>query len=176
MIFLKLLSKLIKILRAGGDPRQIAGGFMLGMMLGLLSFRTLFAAPILLVIILINVNLASAVVALILFRVIAYIADPLIHSLGYRALIDMRGLQGAWAYLAALPVFPFTRFYNTLIMGGLILSIVLAFPVFWGIKGLIIGYRERYQQRVQNWKFVKILKGSTFFRLLSGVGGFGGGR
>ncbi len=36
MIILKLLSKLIKVLRAGPSPAQVAGGFTLGMFLGLM--------------------------------------------------------------------------------------------------------------------------------------------
>jgi uncharacterized protein (TIGR03546 family) len=176
MIFLKLLSKLIRILRAGVDPRQIAAGFMLGMFLGLLSFKTLFAAPVLLILILVNVNLASAFVGLFFFRIVAYFADPLIHSLGYWVLADLEGLQGLWTALASMRIVPFTRFYNTLVMGGLILCVVLAIPVYRGVQVLIVGYRNRFQERVRSWKFVKILRGSTFFRLLSGVDRLGGGR
>jgi len=174
MIFLKLLAKLIKILRSGVDPRHIAGGFMLGMMLGLLSFRTLFAAPLLLALILINVNLAAAVVALLMFRFIAYLADPLIHSLGYRVLVDFSGLHGFWTYIASMRIVPFTRFNNTLVMGGLILSVVLAVPCYWGVKRLIIGYRVRYQKKVENWKLIKALKGTALFRVLAGVDRLGG--
>jgi uncharacterized protein (TIGR03546 family) len=174
MIFLKLVAKLIKILRSGVDPRQLAGGFMLGMILGLLSLRTLFAAPLLLALILLNVNLAAAMVGLLLFRLIAYLADPLIHGLGYVVLVDIPGLHDLWTSLASVRIVPFTRFNNTLVMGGLILSIVLAVPVFWGVKRLIIGYRALYQERVQNWKIVKALKATAIFRVLSGVSRVGG--
>jgi uncharacterized protein (TIGR03546 family) len=142
MIFIKLLAKLIKILRSGVDPRQIAAGFMLGAILGLLSLRTLLAAPVLLALILLNVNLAAAFVGLLLFRLIAYVADPLIHGLGYLVLVDLHGLHDLWTALSSMRIVPLTRFNNTLVMGGLILSVVLAVPVFWGVKRLIIGYRS----------------------------------
>jgi uncharacterized protein (TIGR03546 family) len=173
MIFLKLIAKLIKILRSGEHPRQIAWGFILGMMLGLLSLKTLFAAPLLLVLILVNVNLSAAIVAILLFRLIAFLADPLIHGLGYWVLVQT-GLEGFWTMAASLPVVPFTRFNNTLVMGGLVLSLILVIPVFWGVKRLIIGYRERYAERVQNWKLMKVIKKSTLVRLLSGVDRVGG--
>jgi uncharacterized protein (TIGR03546 family) len=174
MIFLKILAKFIKVLRSGEDPRQIAGGCMLGMMLGLLTFKTLFAAPLLLILILVNVNLAAAIVGLFIFRLIGYLADPLLHSLGYWVLADIPGLKGFWTALASMRIVPFTRFNNTLIMGGLIAAAVLAIPLFWGVKRLINGYREGYQERVQNWKIIKILKGSALFRFLSGVEKLGG--
>ena len=174
MIFLKLLAKLVKVLRSGEDPRQIAAGFMLGMMLGLLTFKTLIAAPLLLILILFNVNLASAIIGLFIFRIIGYFADPLLHSLGYRVLVDYPGLHGFWKTLASMRVVPFTRFNNTLIMGRLIIAVVLAFPLFWGVKRLIIAYREGYQEKVQDWKIIKILKGSALFRFLSGVEKLGG--
>ena len=174
MVFLKLLAKLIKVLRSGEDPRKIAGGCMLGMMLGLLTFKTLFAAPLLLILILVNVNLAAAIVGLFIFRLIGYLADPLLHSLGYWVLADIPGLEGFWTALASMRIVPFTRFNNTLIMGGLLAAAVLAIPLFWGVKRLIIGYREGYQERVQNWKIIKILKGSALFRFLLGVEKLGG--
>jgi len=174
MIFLKLLAKLLKVLTSGEDPRQIAGGFMLGMMLGLLTLKTLFAAPILLVLILINVNLASAIVGLFIFKLIGFLVDPLLHSLGYWVLVDIPGLKGFWTELAAMPLLPFTRFNNTLVMGGLIAAVALAIPLFWGVKRLIFGYREGVQEKVQNWKIVKILKGTALFRFLSGVEKLGG--
>jgi uncharacterized protein (TIGR03546 family) len=174
MIFLKLLAKLIKILRSGVDPRQIAGGFMLGMVLGLLSLKTLLAAPVVLALILLNVNLAAAFVGLLMFRLIASLADPLIHGLGYTVLVDLTGLHNLWTSLASMRIMPYTRFNNTLVMGGLILSVVLAVPAFWGVKRLIIGYRARYQEKVQNWKIIKALKSTTFFRVISGVSRVGG--
>jgi uncharacterized protein (TIGR03546 family) len=174
MIILKMISKLIRILQAGEDPRLIAGGFMLGMILGLLSLKTLFALPVFLLLLLLNVNLAAAVVAVLLFRLIAFIADPLIHGLGYAVLVDFERLRAFWSFLASVRIVPFTRFNNTLVMGGLILSLVLAFPVFWGIKQLIIVYRERYQERVQNWKIIKAIKGTALFRVLFGASRVGG--
>ena len=52
MIFLKLLSKLIKILRSGEMPFQIAWGFVLGMGIGLISLRSLTVSFLILLVIL----------------------------------------------------------------------------------------------------------------------------
>lgn len=174
MIFLKLLAKLLKVLKSGEHARQIAGGFMLGMMIGLLTMKTLFAVPIVLVLILINVNLAAAVVGIFIFKLIAFLLDPLLNALGYWVLVDITGLKGFWTEIASMPIVPFTRFNNTLVMGGLIAALVLAIPLFWGVKRLVIGYREKVQEKVQNWKIIKILKGTALFRFLSGVEKLGG--
>ncbi len=164
MLFLKLLAKLVRLLRSGADPRQIAGGFVLGMMLGLLSFRTLISVPIVLIIIIVNVNLASAMVGFIIFRALAFFADPLLHSLGYWVLVYSDTLKEFWITLYNVRFVPYTRFNNTVIMGNLIASLVLIIPIFLGVKRLIIGYREKYEEKIQRWKIIKILRSSSLFR------------
>jgi uncharacterized protein (TIGR03546 family) len=88
--------------------------------------------------------------------------------------VDIPGLKGFWTEISSMPAAPYTRFNNTLIMGGLIVAVVLAIPLYIGVKRLIVGYREHVQEKVQNWKIIKILKGTALFRFLSGVEKLGG--
>jgi uncharacterized protein (TIGR03546 family) len=169
MIFLKLLSKFVKVLRSAASPAQIAGGFILGMTIGFVSLRSLFAAVIILLIIILNVNITAAIFAALLFRLIAFLVDPFLHSLGYWLLVDVSAFTKAWTYLYNLPIFPYTRFNNTVVMGSLIVTIVLLHPVFWGMRVLIRNYREKYEERIKKWKIIKVLGGSKFFRFLGGL-------
>ncbi len=165
MIPLQFLSKLLKILRSGATPPQIAGGFILGMIIGLLpSFWNPINILVILLIIILNVNIATALFSFALFSGIAYLMDPAFHSLGYFLLADVRALYGFWTTLYNIPFVPFTGFNNTVVLGSFIAALILLFPVFWLVKRFIIRYREKYEPRVQQLKIVKIMKASGWYR------------
>ena len=44
MVGLKFIGKIFKALRSASSPRQIAGGLVLGMLLGLISLKSLFSS------------------------------------------------------------------------------------------------------------------------------------
>jgi len=174
MVILSLIIKrLVKLLKSESSPNQISLGFVLGMFLGFLSLKTLFSVPILLVIVLIKVNLASVLLAALLFRLIVLIFGPLIHSLGYFILVKISILHNFWTNLYNIPVMPLTRFNNTMVMGGLVLILVIAVPLYLGIKVLIENYRLKYEEKIKKWKVIKILSASRFVKWLSGLGKIG---
>lgn len=166
MLPLQYISKLIKILRSAASPSQIAGGFILGMLIGLspslLSLTNLF---IVLIIIILNVNIATAIFAMAIFSGFAYLLDPAFHSLGYALLVGASGLRSLWVTLYNAPLIPFTRFNNTVVMGSFIVALILLVPMFYLVKGFIIRYREKYEPRVKKWKWIKFLKSSQVYQL-----------
>ena len=110
-------------------------------------------------------NISAAILAFLVFSAVVYLFDPLIHSLGYWLLTDIPALKSFWTFLYHTPIVPYTSFNNTVYLGSLIISLVLLFPVFWGVKRFIINYREKYQERVQNWKWVKWIKATKLYGL-----------
>ena len=165
MLPIQLLSQTIKIIRSGGTPSQIAGGFVLGMLIGLLpSFFNPVVLLVVLAIFLIDVNIGSAVLAYALSSFLAYLLDPFFHSLGFFLLVDVRFLQGFWTALYNMPFLPLTGFNNTVFLGSLVSGLVLFVPVYLAIKKFIVLYREKYEPRVQNWKWMKLLKGSKLYQ------------
>jgi uncharacterized protein (TIGR03546 family) len=174
MIFLKLLSKLVKLLKAGDTPSQIAWGFVLGMTIGLVSFKSLLAPFLILLLIVLNVNITAAIFSTLLFRAIAYFASPLFHTLGYWLLVEAEPLRDVWGFLYNIPLVPYTRFNNTVFMGSLVSSAVIFYPVFAGVKLLLLNYRKRYIHRVRTWKVMKILGGSKFVKWFAKVRNLGG--
>jgi len=173
MIGIKLAGRIIRAIRSQASPSQIASGFILGMLLGLLSFRSLFSVVIIILIIILNVNIAMAVVGYGLFRLVAWGVDPWLHSLGYWLLVDMQGLQGVWTNLYNIPVFPLTRFNNTLLLGSLVVSIVLIAPMYILVKKFVILYRDKLAEKLQRWKIVQAIRGSKFFEWIGRVSKIG---
>ncbi|MFQ5639937.1 MAG: TIGR03546 family protein [bacterium] len=164
MFWLKFISKFIKILRAGESPSLIASGFTLGFVMGLTPFWTLQNMVLFLAAILSKVNLASVFFALFLFSFVSYIFDPLFHHLGYFILAQVDALKGVWTSFYNMPLIPFTRFNNTVVMGSLLTALTLAVPTYLLVKKGVTAYRESWAKKIEKSKVMKALKGNILFR------------
>jgi uncharacterized protein (TIGR03546 family) len=164
MFWLQLIKNFIQILRSGQTPRQIAGGFALGSMVGLMPLLTLQGLFIWLVILVLDVNLTAALLSATLFTLVAYLFDPLFHALGYFFLTDISALQGLWSSLYNAPVAPLTRFNNTVVLGSLLGSLVLFLPVYFGMRRFVLAYRTHLHTRIEKWKIYQVLSKSALVR------------
>jgi uncharacterized protein (TIGR03546 family) len=161
MFWLQFISKFIKVLRSGESPPLIAGGFVMGFVVGLTPFLTLQNVVILLLAFLTKVNLASVFFSIFLFSFVAYIFDPVFHDLGFFLLTQVDALTSAWIAAYNWPVAPLTRFNNTVVMGSLTSALVLLFPVYFLFKKGIVAYRAGWAERIEKSKFMKAFKGNV---------------
>ena len=158
MFWIKLLTNFIKILREGQTPNQVAAGFALGMIVGISPTMTLQGLFIWLIILILDVNLSAAILAFTVFALIAYLADPLFHALGYFLLVDADALRGLWTWLYNVPIAPLSRFYNTVVMGSFVAGLILFLPVFYGMKRFVLAYRATIGARIERTKIYQVLK------------------
>jgi len=163
MFPLQFIGKLVKILHSAATPGQIAGGFILGMIMGLTPFWSLHNLVIILILILLNVNIAMAIFGFLVCSMFAYLLDPLFHSIGYFLLVDLTFMEGIYTTFYGIPVIALSRFNNTVIMGSLASSLILLIPVFMLVKRGVIHYRESVMVRMEKWKIVKAVKGSKVY-------------
>ena len=164
MFWIKFVTNFLKILRAGQTPRQIAGGFALGAIVGLSPSFTLQGLFVWLIIFVLDVNLSAAFLAFAFFSLFAYIFDPLFHSLGYFLLVDTTALRGLWTYLYNAPLAPLSRFNNTVVMGSFVSAIILFVPIYFGMKRFVVAYRTHIHARVEQWKIYKILSKNSLIQ------------
>ncbi len=165
MLIIKFISKLIKILRSAASPKQIAGGFVLGMILGLTPLWKLHNVVTVILLVILNVNISTALLGFAIFSGIAYLLDPFFHSLGFYLLVDVKSLWSIWAALYNTPIIALTNFNNTVVMGSMVSSLALVFPVFvTGQKGVVL-YREKLDSKLQKTKFMQALKTSKLYSL-----------
>ncbi len=165
MFIFKLLSKLFKAINSNASPMQIAWGAVLGMFLGLTPFWTLHQIVIIFLIIIINVNMSMAIFSLLIFKGIAYLADPLLHSIGCWLLVDLESLNTLWTTLYHAPVVPLTRFNNTVVLGAFVGSIILLEPLLLSVNIGVIEYRAKLHDRIQKLKIVQVVKSSGLYSL-----------
>jgi uncharacterized protein (TIGR03546 family) len=165
MLVLKFLLNFIQTLNQDVSPRSLAGGLALGMVVGFVPKIGLLALILLILIFMLNVNFGAATFSAAAFTLIAWIVDPVFNKIGY-ALLTAPSLRALWTLVYNTPAAPWTRFNNTLVLGGFVTGLVSLVPAFFLFRWGVVKYRERVLARVQKWKVVQALKASRIFGLI----------
>ena len=160
MFWLQIVKSFIQILRSGQTPRQIAGGFALGAIIGLMPFFTLQGLCLWFVVLVLDVNLSAVLLAVTLFSLVAYIFDPLFHALGFFLLVDSSFLGGVWTALYNAPVAPLTRFNNTIVLGSFVAGFLLFLPVYLGMQHFVLAYRTHLHTKVERLRVYQVVSKS----------------
>jgi len=174
MFWLKIVRDFIKVLREGQTPRQVAGAFALGSIVGLSPVFTLQGLSVWLLILVLDINLSAAILSFTLFSLVAFLADPLFHWLGFQILVNIPALQGLWTWMYNAPVAPLTRFNNTVVMGSFAAAVILAVPVYVGFKRFVVAYRMNVGQKLERWKIYQVVNRSTLLRWYRQIRDLGG--
>jgi len=145
-LLVRPLRLLVQALAAADSPRQLAYGFALGMMIGLVPKGNLIALALALLLLVTRANLAAGGVAAVAFSWLGVWLDPLSHRLGL-ALLTKPSLQPTWAWLYDLPLMPWTGFHNTVVLGSLLVGLWLFYPSY---RLSLLGF-QRFQPPVAEW-------------------------
>ncbi|GAB4224258.1 MAG: hypothetical protein Kow009_15960 [Spirochaetales bacterium] len=146
--------KVFAMVNANRRPGEVAAGMALGFWMALQPGFTFFRILLLTLTFLLKVHFPSALLALFLGSFVAPLFDPLLDLAG-GWLLTVPFLEPVWASLYTMPLVPWTRFNNTVVMGGLVGGGVLAVPVYFLVKGLIRQYRETWRDRIAELPAVK---------------------
>jgi len=152
------IKNVVRALQGGSDPRHVAAGFALGAALGLVPKDSLFSVIFVLVFFLLRVDKGMALASALVFTTLAYALDGLAHSLGY-GLLTAHALAPLWARLYDMPIVPWTRFNNTVVMGNLVIGAVLFVPLYLVSLRGILYYRANWSERVAKLRLVKAVTG-----------------
>lgn len=155
MFFLKLLKQIIVIFQTDISPNQVAWGFALGAILGLVP-NMFMKLVLFIVIMMFRVNVSAAFLAWAVYEILSFALDPLFDVIGYQ-ILSIGSLNAFYTWLYNLPVVPFTKFNNTVVMGSLIVGVILIIPNMIIAKKLLVYYRTHLRDKVSKWKIVKIL-------------------
>ncbi|QDT92377.1 TIGR03546 family protein [Gimesia algae] len=141
------------------SPRQLALGFSMGMIIGLVPKDNLISVLLLFLLASLKINLSSASLATLLFSWLTLMLDPLSHLIG-RGVLLSAPLQGFWHWLYEMPLAPWTDFNNTIVMGSLILGVMLFYPVYRLTRPLFEKYTPLLTEKLQKYRIVQILWGT----------------
>lgn len=160
---LKQLFSLLKLLNSETGENQIASGVAAGFILGMTPSLSLQSLLVFLCLFLFRIQMGMAFLAAFFFSFVAWILDPLFHSIG-AAVLSAPALQGLFTTLYNMPLVPFTRFNNSLVMGSGVVSILLCPLIFWLAKVAVIRYRSTILERLKNTKAWKALKATSIYQ------------
>jgi uncharacterized protein (TIGR03546 family) len=128
-LLLKPVRMLLTAFKQNDSHGQLAAGFVLGMLLGLLPKDNLFVAILSVLLLATHVNLGAAAVGTLIFSWLGVLTDPLTERLA-TALLTAPALRLTWTLLYNLPLAPWTHFNNTAVLGNLLLGGLLCYPMY----------------------------------------------
>ena len=140
MFLMKIIKQIVVIFQTDISPDQIAWGFALGCILGLVP-NILIKIILFLVIMTFRVNVGSALISCSLYAILSFALDPMFDIIGFYVL-NIAACNSFYTWLYNLPIVPFTHFNNSVVMGSLLFGIIMIVP-----NGIF----------AKKWKIVKIL-------------------
>ncbi len=162
-LLLKQIFGLLKLLNSDTGTNQIAAGVAAGFILGMSPMLSLQAIILLVLCLFLRIQLGMMFISAFFFSFIAFLLDPVFDQFG-RMILEMAALQSLWTTLYNLPLVPFTRFNNSIVMGAAIVGAVLFPFIFIFSKHLVHRYREVVVARFKDTKFWKAVKATSLFQ------------
>lgn len=160
---LKQIFQLVKLLNSETGTNQIAWGIAFGFVLGMTPAFSLQTILVFLILLFFRVQMGAAFVAAFFFKFVAYLLDPAFHAVG-SAVLSNEGLKPLFTTLYNMPIVPWTRFYNSIVMGSGVLSLLLTPVVFFASLVLVKKYRKHVYDRFKQSKFFKAVKATGFYK------------
>lgn len=163
ILLLKQLFGLIKLLNSDTGTNQLAAGVSVGFVLGMTPFFSLQSILIFVLLLVFRIQIGAAFLSAFFFAFMAYLLDPVFHLVG-SAVLESQALEGLFTTMYNMPLIPFTRFNNSIVMGSGIVSLALTPFVYILSRTMIIRYRVTVVERFKQTKFWKAVKATAFFK------------
>ncbi len=162
-LILKQIFAFIKLLNSDTGTISLAAGMTCGFILGMTPSLSLHSLIIFLILFFFRIQIGAALLTAFFFKFIAYILDPAFHSIGSRVL-EIESLQGFYTNLYNMPIIPFTRFNNSIVMGSAVVTFALSPLVFILSRLFIIKYRVVVVARFKETKIWKAIEATKFYQ------------
>jgi uncharacterized protein (TIGR03546 family) len=148
---LKPLKLLLKLVTDATSSSELAYGFAMGMLIGMVPKDNLLALILSTILLATRVNLAAAAAGTAVFVWVGMLFDPLSHQIGL-GLLTCTPLESTWTWLYGLPLVPWTHFNNTVVLGSLVLGTSLFLPVYFFSRVLIDRYRSPVEKFIAKYR------------------------
>jgi uncharacterized protein (TIGR03546 family) len=162
-LILKQLFSFIKLLNSDTGNISLALGMTCGFILGMTPTLSLHSLIIFLVLFFFRIQIGAALITAFFFKFVAFILDPAFHAVGSKVL-EIESLQNIYTTLYNLPLIPFTRFNNSIVMGSAVITFALAPFVFLLSQYFIIKYRVVVLARFKETKVWKAVEATKFYQ------------
>jgi len=165
---IKGIAKLILALNGNVSKTQIAAGFAWGLLLGLVPVGNVFWIVLFLVSFFFTHNHGAKISALAFLKILYPLFVFKIDILGWY-ILNLDSLRPLFTSLYNMPFVPFTKFNNTLVMGGLAAGLALWIPIFILFIILIPLFRKYVGPLIRNSKFIQSVARSPLLSFIDGA-------
>jgi uncharacterized protein (TIGR03546 family) len=110
-----------------------------------------------------RIQLGAVFISMFFFKLLSPALTPLFHWTG-DYILSLESLEPIFVILYNLPLVPFTRFYNTVVMGAGAVAVALVLPLFFLFRYLISQYRTQVVNRFKESRLWHLLKASTVYQ------------
>lgn len=157
-----LIKNFIRGILKERDSTSIALAFSFGFMLGLIPKNNLTAQIIFILAFVFKTNVPFFFLSTILFSYLSPLTDRVTDIIGYYILTsEIFEKIFVWMYNA--PIVPWTDFNNTVVMGGVIMGVVLFYPIYIASKRLAERYLVDLMKKLAENRFIKLMRFSWIF-------------
>jgi uncharacterized protein (TIGR03546 family) len=164
------VAKIFVAINSNKKASQIALAISFAFILALVPKTNLFWVLLFVLTFFLKLNQAVEIVFIAVFSLLLGFLDKFLDRLGY-AILTIPSLGNFFTKLFNSPFFYLTKYYNSIVMGGLVVGLVMAFPIYFLSKYLVGIYRDRAREKVANNKFIQaVLKQPLLAGLRKGFG------
>ena len=161
MYFLRPVRFLAKAFTAESTSKQMAWGFAIGLLVGLVPKGNLLAITLMTVLCMLRINLAAGMMSAFAFSWIGVLLDPLTHRLGL-ALLTVESLRPMWVSLMDTPLMPWSGLNNTVVLGSFVAGLLLLLPARRLSEPIFDKYAPLFTARLKRLRLVQVLWGAEW--------------
>ena len=162
-LILKQIFSMLKVLNSDTGENQIAAGIACGLILGFAPMFSLQTVIVIMMLFFFRIQAGAAFASAFFFGLVAYVLDPAFDSVG-KIVLEMGAMKGLFTVMYNMPIVPFTKFYNSIVMGSLVISFAL-FPIMFLLtKKMVVKYRVTVVARLEQTKLWKAVKATSFYK------------
>lgn len=151
--------KLLRVLASEDSPMQISMGVALAMVMGLTPLFSLHNLLVLIILLSFRINLGAFLLAWAFFTGLAYLFDPLFHSLGL-SILQHAAMQDTWTEMYNSTYWRLANFNNTIVMGSFVTAMLAFIPMLLILNFLIRRYRSHVLVFLKKSKLVTWMQSS----------------
>lgn len=164
MFILKIIMKTIKVIGSETSPVSIACAVVLGFILALNPLLSIQGLCCILLLTFCKVNIAASLFSLLIFSLMYFVSIGVLDSIGM-SLLTSESLLGLWTFMYNSSISSLTIFYNSVALGGIICSLILVVPVFFGALAFVRYYRHSIEPKIRNSRLAQVVKASKLYKI-----------
>jgi uncharacterized protein (TIGR03546 family) len=156
---LRPVRQLAQALIANDSPRQVAWGFVIGMLIGLVPKGNLTAVLLGVLLLGLRVNKPAGLMGAGLFSMLGLVLDPIAHRIGSAVLV-WQPLREIHTSLYNAAISPITGLNNTVVVGQLLIGLYFAYPVYWLAHRFAVKVQAPLSAWLMRYRAVRWLRGA----------------